>query len=114
MWNKELVACARAYTSGVLTLVQESGYPLSVRCTPIFDDAAEIVTLPDLPPITTGAQGKACLLFHRHKADLSGQYELMIKGELTNDDGAITFRPTGSSQGQAAIRQTACPFPGQC
>jgi hypothetical protein len=109
MWNKELVACARAYTSSVLTLVQESGYPLSVRCAPNLDDAMEAITFPVLPPAATGAQGKACLLFHRHQADLRGQYELMIKGELTGEIGTLTLHPPRDfSRGQAATRPIAC------
>lgn len=112
MWNKELVTCARAYTNGVLTLVEESGYPLSVRCAPTFDDTAEVITIPNLPPPARGAQGKACLLFHRHKPDLSGQYELMIKGELTNEDGVVTFHPTGFLSGSGSDKTDRMPVSG--
>src|SRR6266705_2910253 len=105
MWNKDLAACARVYPTGVLTLVEESGFPFSVRCKATFDDADEVVTLQALPPREGGWQGKACLLFHRHKADFSDQHELMIKGELVTEDDVVTFRPnaflTGAGRQQS-------------
>ena len=73
MWNKILAARARAYPSGVLTIVDEAGYPLSVRCTVQFDDARELVTFTTPPPLISGRQGLANLLFHRNNAVLEDQ-----------------------------------------
>ena len=102
MWNKQLIACARVYPSGVLTVVEDSGYPLSVRCLVEFDDARELILFPAPPPDVVGCQGLACLLFHRHNADLGGQHELLIKGELREEAGVLTLRPgdflTGSGR----------------
>ncbi|MDQ6660467.1 MAG: hypothetical protein M3Z24_05825, partial [Chloroflexota bacterium] len=69
MWNKPLIACARVNPSGVLTVVEDSGYPRSMRCIVEFDDARELILFPALPPDVVGRQGPACLLFHRHNAD---------------------------------------------
>ena len=93
MWNKILVQRARAYSSGVLTFVDDAGYPFSVRCTAHFDDGRELVTFIAPPPLIKGRQGPACLLFHRHNAVLEDQYELMIKGALRDEGGSPVFQP---------------------
>src|SRR5437868_14348540 len=89
MWKEKLIACARTYPSGVLTVVEDSGYPRSVRCVVEFDDARELIliSIPSLEVV--GRQGLACLLFHRHNADMSGQRELLIKGELHEEAGTL-------------------------
>src|SRR5205085_4281246 len=94
MWNKTLIACARTYPSGVLSVVEDSGYPRSVRCVVELDDARELILFPTPPPDLVGRQGLACLLFHRHEADLGGQHELLIKGELREEAGVLIFYPS--------------------
>src|SRR5436305_8756902 len=91
MWNEKLIACARTYPSGVLTVVEDSGYPRSVRCVVEFDDARELIliSIPSLEVV--GRQGLACLLFHRHNADMSGQREVMIKGEVHEEAGTVVL-----------------------
>lgn len=102
MWNKQLAACGRAYESAVLTIVEPSGYPLSVRCKVQFDDAREVVTFPELPEMARGWSGAASLLLHRHNEVLEDFYELLVKGELSVEDGSLTFKPgefvTGSGR----------------
>ncbi len=102
MWNKSLIACARTYPSGVLTVVEDSGYPYSVRCVVEFDDAHELILFPTPPTAIVGRQGLACLLFHRHDANLGGQHELLIKGELYEEADVLILRPgdflTGSGR----------------
>jgi hypothetical protein len=102
MWNKTLIAYARVYPSGVLTVVEDSGYPWSVRCIVEFDDARELILFPTPPPDVAGRQRLACLLFHRHDAELGGQHELLIKGELGEEAGVLLLRPgdflTGSGR----------------
>lgn len=102
MWNKTLIACARTYSSGVLSVVEDSGYPFSVRCIVEFDDVRELILFPTPPTDVVGREGLACLLFHRHDADLGGQHELLIKGELREDAGVLILHPgeflTGSGR----------------
>ena len=112
MWNKQLIACARVYPSGVLTVVKDSGYPLSVRCLVEFDDARELIFFPTPPPDVVGRQGLACLLFHRHNADLGGQHELLIKGELREEAGVLTLRPNGFLTGSGRQDTDRMPVAG--
>ncbi|HST03367.1 MAG TPA: hypothetical protein VLQ48_01380 [Chloroflexia bacterium] len=95
MWNKTLAQCARVYPTGVLTLIDDAGFPFSVRCEASFDDTTETITLHELPANLAGYQSKACMLFHRHKADFSDQHELMIKGELTWEGKEAYIHPDG-------------------
>jgi hypothetical protein len=94
MWNKELATCGRAYESAVLTIVEPSGYPLSVRCKVRFDDAQEVVTFAELPETARGWSGPASVLLHRHNEVLEDFYELLLKGELAMEEGSITFKPS--------------------
>jgi hypothetical protein len=109
MWNKRLVQRARAYPSGVLTIVDDTGYPFSVRCTMQFDDARELITFSAVPPLISGRHGLACLLFHRHNAVLEDQYELMIKGELRDEGGSPVFRPGAFLTGTGSATDDRMP-----
>jgi hypothetical protein len=112
MWNKRLITCARSYPSGVLTVVEGSGYPLSVRCVVEIDDTRELILFPALSPDVVGRQGSACLLFHRHNADLSGQRELLIKGALHEEAGVLILRPDGFLTGSGRQDTDRMPYAG--
>jgi hypothetical protein len=110
VWNARLVACARAYPSGVLTVVEPSGYPCSVRAVPQFDADQGLITFPGTP--AAGRQGKASLLFHRHNPDLSGQHELRVKGELIDVAGTLTLRPAEFLTGSGRMDTDRMPGAG--
>ncbi len=112
MWNSKLVACARAYQSAILTIVEPSGYPASVRCTVQFDDMAQHITVLNLPPLASGWRGTACLLFHRHTSQLGDQHELLIKGELAGDASALILVPTGFLTGSSRQDTDRMPYAG--
>jgi hypothetical protein len=109
MWNKILAGRAQAYPSGVLTIVDEDGYPFSVRCTVQFDEAREQVTFSALSPLIGGRQGSACLLFHRHNQVLEDQYELMIRGALVDEGGSPVFRPSAFLTGTGSATDDQMP-----
>jgi len=112
MWNKRLIACARAYSSGVLTVVEDSGYPLSVRCVVEFDDARELILFPTPPADIVGRQGPVCLLFHRHDSDLGGQREVLIKGELRDEAGVLILHPDDFLTGSGRQDSDRMPYAG--
>jgi hypothetical protein len=93
MWKKALAARAADYATAVLTTVDAEGYPVSVRCAPQLDAAAETIRLGPVAPALAGLSGKACLLFHRHDERLEGLRQLLIKGELLEQDGVAVLRP---------------------
>lgn len=92
MWNKRLAARAAGYSSGVLSVVDASGYPLSVRCAPRLDAKRRAFTFPSLPAFAAAWRGGACLLFHAHDERLEGLRQLVVRGELVTDGGALTLR----------------------
>lgn len=94
MWSNVLAACARRYPSGVLTTVDSSGYPTSVRCTVTLDDAAQVIRLTTLPPLAADWRGPACLLFHRHDAHLEDQHQLLVRGDLAAAGATLVLRPS--------------------
>ena len=112
MWNRALAARARHYPSGVLTVVEASGYPSSVRCQAVFDDATELIRLPAVSPIAVGWRGQACLLFHRHNARLEEQYELLITGDLAEEAGGIVLRPRSFVTGTGSPKNDRMPHAG--
>lgn len=94
MWDKNLADLVRDYSTGVLSWVEQSGYPISVRVKPRLDYAREAVTFVDPPPIAAGWRGKACLLFHKHNERLEGLRQMVLKGELVEEDGALALKVT--------------------
>lgn len=109
MWIKELAACARVYSSGVLTIVEPSAYPVSVRCKVVLNDAAEAITFSERPAMADGWRGKACLLFHRHNDVLEEFHELVIKGELVEENGQLTMRSCDFITGTGRLDTDAMP-----
>jgi len=112
MWNRRLIALARAYSSAVLTIVEPSGYPLSVRCQVTFDETGEAIGFALLPRVARDWQGKACLLFHRHNERLEDQHELLIRGELTNVAGDLVFHPIAFVTGTGSTTKDTMPHAG--
>src|SRR5438128_2673263 len=94
MWDMNLAALARDYATGVLSSVEPSGYPISVRVTPRLDDAREVATFVDPPPVAKAWRGKACLLFHKHNERLEDLRQMAVKGELVEEDGALVLKVT--------------------
>jgi hypothetical protein len=93
MWNEKLASCGRVYESAVLTIVEPSGYPLSVRCKVEFDSVQQVITFTALPAIAQGWRGTASLLLHRHNEVLEDFHEMLVKGELSNEHGTSIFTP---------------------
>ena len=89
MWDERLAALAKDYRTGVLSWVEPSGYPASVRCRAVLDSARQRVTFDGLPPAARAAGGPACLLFHMHDERLEGLRQMVLKGELRVDAGAL-------------------------
>lgn len=94
MWNERLASLAGEYPTGVLTVVEPSGYPASVRCAPRLDTSRQVFTIPDVPPLAASWRGLACLLFHMHDARLEGLRQMVVKGELERIEGVLTLRVT--------------------
>ena len=94
MWNKQLARLATKYPTGVLSVTDVGGYPASVRLAARLDTKQRIVTFPALPAYAQGWRGKACLLFHRHNSRLEGLRQMVLKGELVEEDGAVALRVT--------------------
>lgn len=82
MWSEALAAAIADYRSAVLSWVEPSGAPISIRCRVRLDAASHTITFEDLAPIASAWQGKACLLFHMHDERLEGLRQMVLKGEL--------------------------------
>ena len=81
MWNSRLAACARAH-------------PLSVRCQVELEEQREVIRLLSLRPSASGWRGPACLLFHRHDERLENQHQLVIRGQLVEEDQMLLLLPS--------------------
>ena len=95
MWADRLAAVIGDYQSAVLSWVEPSGYPVSVRTPVRLEEGTHTITFPDLPPAAAEGRGKACLLFHMHDERLEGLRQMVLKGELVETDGgAVVFEAT--------------------
>lgn len=94
MWNKQLAALAANYPTGILSIVDQNEYPLSIRCTVHVDTQRQLFTIVNPPVWATGWRGKACLLFHTHDARLESMRQMVVLGELVDEDGVLTLHVT--------------------
>ena len=92
MWNEHLAARASTYSTGVLSIVDADGYPMSVRCTACLDASRQVFTFPSPPALAASWRGKACLLFHQFDERLEGLRQMVILGELISEDGLLTLQ----------------------
>ncbi|MGH2506636.1 MAG: hypothetical protein ACRDHZ_04340, partial [Ktedonobacteraceae bacterium] len=82
MWNNLLGSRLETYQNAVLSVVEEHGYPCSVRCQVRVNVAQQRVVLPNPPAQIAGWRGLACLLFHEHDAQLESLRQLVLLGTL--------------------------------
>lgn len=80
------------YETVVLTIVEESGYPLSVRCRFTVDPETQRLHLMPMPGVEIHA-GDASLLCHSHDAALDNLRTLTIRGKLTHEGDEWVFVP---------------------
>lgn len=92
MWT-ELVHELKDFPTAVLTCVDSSGYPFSIRCTPDPDDESQRLRL-ELPEYIDFQAGPAWLLCHKHDEALWNLKSFAVKGRLGQDDrGCWLFLP---------------------
>jgi hypothetical protein len=90
MWP-ELVRRLPRFSSAVLTGLDASGYPVSVRCHPTVDQQAQVlrVTVPEGLGLAPGPAG---LLRHQHDEHLWRLNSFLVRGGLERDDHGWVFR----------------------
>lgn len=84
------------YPSAVITWVDESGYPYSVRCAPHVPSDSDSLIL-DLPAGAGPREGNASLLCHRHNEKTWNLRSFLARGVLKQDGGRWTFTPRSLS-----------------
>ena len=84
MWD-DIVKHLGDFPNAVLTVVDEEGYPFSVRCTPETDISNQILRI-KLPPYLGIQLGSASLLCHKHDELLWNLKSFLITGTLEWDD----------------------------
>lgn len=94
MWNKQLASLAASYSTGVLSIVDQDAYPLSIRCQVQVDTEREFFTISNPPAWAASWRGKACLLFHTHNERLQGMRQMVVLGELVDEDGVLILHVT--------------------
>ncbi len=98
MW-RELVKNLGTFTSAVVTGVDSSGYPYSVRCTPQIDHARQCLRV-QLPPDAAIQPGPAGLLCHSHDEWLWNLRSFNALGRLALETDGWVFYPTKYIPGQ--------------
>jgi hypothetical protein len=81
------------FESAVLSGLDQSDYPFSVRCRPYPDPSEDEVLRVWLPPDTFLRPGPASLLCHRHDENLWNLKSFLVRGVLKKDAGGWSFEP---------------------
>ena len=84
MWD-DIVKYLVEFPNAVLTVVDDTGYPFSVRCTPEPDISNQVLRI-KLPSYSSIQFGPASLLCHGHDELLWNLKSFMITGSLERDD----------------------------
>jgi hypothetical protein len=87
------VAAFRDFTGAVLTAMDSSGYPVSLRCRPSPSSDESAVRLP-APGWFDGLPGPASLMCHSHDNKLWKLHGFFVRGELDRDGDELVFHPT--------------------
>jgi hypothetical protein len=91
MW-KPIERYLPEFASAVLSGLDASGYPYSVRCRPVPEPAQQRLRLP-LPAATAVQTGPACLLCHSHDENLWNLKSFVVRGRLEQAAGDWVFIP---------------------
>lgn len=90
-WD-EMIRLVPEFRSAVLTALDGEGFPYSVRCRPVPDDATRLLQV-QVPPDVTLETGPASLLWHSHDALLWHQKSFLVRGVLTQSAEGWNLRP---------------------
>ncbi len=91
MWD-EIARYLPTYASAVVTGIDQSGYPFSVRCVPEVDAKTRVLRLV-LPGYCGIHVGPAGLLCHMHDEQLWNLKSFIVRGSLEQDSQGWLFRP---------------------
>jgi len=91
MWS-EIVKEMTDFSAAVLTSVDASGYPFSIRCKPNPDPVAQVLRV-QLPEHIQFRPGPAGLLYHKHDESLWNLKSLTLRGLLEQDAQGWFLRP---------------------
>ena len=91
MWA-EIMQRLPDYKNAVISGVNAEGYPVSVRCNPEPDAAAEILKV-QTPDHVYVQPGPASLLCHKHDEKFWNQHSFIVWGRLDQCDGNWIFQP---------------------
>ena len=101
MWN-HIASQVQSYPSAVLTFVEKTGFPFSVRCNLQYDRSQQVfrVHLPDQIGIQPGP---ANLLCHQHDKNLWNLKSILLRGRLEQDEQGWLFWPLQFIPGMGGI-----------
>lgn len=91
MWDK-ILPLLPEFSSAVLSLSDANGHPVSVRCQPRADSAANCFYI-TAQPLAVRA-GAASLLYHKQEAYINKLKSFLLRGTLRITDGEWVFTPS--------------------
>lgn len=92
MWA-EIRRYLRKYPSAVLSGLDSTGHPFSLRCHPLMDETELALRIAKVPTVDL-AEGPASILCHSHNLFLWNLRSFLIRGSLEVADGSYLFRPS--------------------
>jgi hypothetical protein len=92
-WDDRIDELGRRYETAVLSWVAPDGFPLSVRLPVAPDTARKRIAIGAEPAGLPLAEGRACLVAHRHHPDFKWQENFQVRGDLVRSDGDWALVP---------------------
>lgn len=91
MWRR-IVRDLKRYPTAVVTVLDDGGHPVSVRCRPVPDSTRQVLRV-ELPPWLCPRPGPAGLLCHAHNDRLWALRSFGVRGVLERRDGHWVLVP---------------------
>jgi hypothetical protein len=93
---------AERFSSAVLTWIDASGFPFSIRCRPVIGPSGVRI---DLSNSIAAEPGRAGLLYHSHNDKLWRLRMLLVVGLLEREGRAWVFHPQKIITGVAGVNK---------
>ncbi len=92
-WDERIEQLGKRHTHAVISWVAPDGFPLSVRLPVRAEPASHRIEIESEPAGVALAEGRACVVAHRHDPEFTWQENFQVRGDLFRDGDSWALVP---------------------
>jgi hypothetical protein len=93
VWDERINQLGERYSHAVLSWIAPDGFPLAVRVPVSLERARRRILIGAEPAGLPMAEGRACVVAHRHAPTFSWQENFQVRGDLVRGEGGWELVP---------------------